>query len=33
MRYRAKMWHKGDAPWPREERMRTANSVTLLGRL
>jgi hypothetical protein len=33
MRYRAKMWHKGDAPWPREERMRTVNSVTLLGRL
>jgi hypothetical protein len=33
LRYRAKMWYKGEAPWPREERMRTVNAVTLLGRL
>jgi HEAT repeat protein len=32
LRYRAKMWWKGTAPWPREERMRTVNAVDLLGR-
>jgi hypothetical protein len=32
LRYRAKMWFKGTAPWSREERMRTVNAVNLLGR-
>ncbi len=32
LRYQAKMWWKGTAPWPREERMRTVNAVNLLGR-
>lgn len=31
--HRAKMWFKGHAPDEREERMRTVNSVNLLGRL
>jgi hypothetical protein len=32
IRYRAKMWYKGDAPWEREERMRTVNSANIIGR-
>jgi HEAT repeat protein len=32
MQYRAKMWFKGYAPDEREERMRTVNSVNIMGR-
>ncbi len=32
MQYRAKMWFKGWAPDEREERMRTVNSVNIIGR-
>jgi hypothetical protein len=32
IRYRAKMWFKGHAPWEREERMRTVNSANVIGR-
>jgi len=33
MLYRAKMWVKGWTPDEREERMRTVNSVSFLGRM
>jgi len=32
MQYRAKMWFKGWAPDEREERMRTVNSINIIGR-